>query len=530
MPRQTMLSIDVGTSSVKVALVADDGQIAATAVRPIATTELPGGGAEQDPAQIWHAVLDAGREVTRAAAELGEVAGITCTSQYFSIVPVDPNGREVGNLILWLDSRGHPYSQQILGRAEGVLEQFLATNGLFPLPTGNDSLSHALFLQHERPEIYRRAACFLEPMDFITARLSGRCTASACSAFSQILTDNRDPDHVCYDDNLLRMSGLDRDKLPPLIESGSIVGGLMPEAAEQLGIATGTPVFAGINDTQAAAVGTGTFIHARGGINVGTTCQVLAFVDSLRADLTSNVFSMPSPHPGRYVVMAENGLGGRLLQHFLENLVFADDALARHSTNDAFAGVEEALASSPAGANKLLYLPWLTGSQTPTAIPSMRGGFLNMSLATNRADMLRAVIEGITLSLRWQLPATEALCGESFAELGFAGGGAQSRQWAQTVANIMDRPVVQMAEPRHVTNRATAFLAFERLGTVDRDQHPTFCPIAARFEPRAETRATYDLLFDQFGEIFERTGPIFRALNPETIDYEALDSTTTSEE
>jgi xylulokinase len=418
MRRKHILAIDLGSSSVKVAAVAEDGEIVAATASPVETLRIDGGGSEQDAEAIWRATVAAAREVL-AGVDRDSVAGVTCDSQYFSVVPVDAEGRPLANLIFWLDSRGAPYANAILGGA-GAFQTWLTTHGLFPLPSGNDSLSHALFIKHERPQLYERTAAFLEPADYLVARLTGVCASNPCTAFAQVLTDNRDLGAVRYDEDLLRMSGLDRDKLPALLECGDPVAPLRADVAGELGLAPSTPVFGGVNDTQALSVGTGVFRRGVVGINVGTTCQVLAFADSLRADLDTNLFCMPSPLPGRYALMAENGLGARLLDHFLGNVVFAGDGLADHRRADWYAGVETALAATPAGSNGLLYLPWLNGAQTPRADAAMRGGFLNLSLASTRTDMLRAIVEGITYSLRWQLPAAERLCGISVEELRFA--------------------------------------------------------------------------------------------------------------
>jgi xylulokinase len=512
--RPHVLAIDLGTSSVKVALVAEDGGIAATAVEPAATLPGAGGAAEQDAEQIWSAVLAAATCVLRArGAAARDVAAITCDAQYFSVVPVGIDGRPLANLLLWHDTRGARYSRALHRAHPDALRRWLEINGLFPLPSGSDSLSHLLFVREERPDVYERTAAFLEPADYVVARLTGRCTANPCTAFAQLLTDNRDLSAVRYDEELLAMAGVDRGVLPELVECGAPVGPLLPEVATALGLSPETPVLSGMNDTQAVSIGTGVFRSGHGGINVGTTCQVLAFTDALRADLDNNLFTMPAPFPDRYTLMAENGLGARLVDHFLHNIAFACDNLADHRTTDPYAGLEAALAAAPAGSGGVLYLPWLNGSQTPRASAAMRGGFLNMSLATTREHLLRAVIEGITYSLAWQVPAAERLCGTAFSELRFAGGGARSAQWAQTIADVANRPVLQMAEPLFLNNRATAFHAFVRLGRVGLDDVDTFCPAGARFEPRAEHRGLYDQLSGQFQAAYEQTRPIFEALN-----------------
>jgi xylulokinase len=465
-----VLSIDLGTSGPKVALVDAGGEIAASAASSVQTHLIPPDGAEQDLDEIWGAIRSAVQQVVEEAGRpIDRIVGVNIAAQFSSIVPVGPDGRSLMNLVLWMDGRGAPYARGIYQEHPDALTKWLDIHGVFPLPSGLDSLSHMLWVQKERPDIYERTHKFLEPVDFVTARLTGSYTANACTAFMMLLTDNRQLDAVHYDDDLIAMSGLDRDKLPDLVPILSEVGHVLPAVAEELGLAPRTPVFSGVNDTQAVAVGTGTFQQGHGGINIGTTSQVLAHVGFKRTDIEHEIVSTPSPIPGRYVALAENGLGAKTLDHFLRNVAFAGDALADHSAEDPFAQVEDVVGDVPPGSGNLLFLPWLAGSQAPSANPNARGAFLNISLDTTRAHMVRAILEGVAFSLRWLLPAVETFAEQDFDQLRFAGGAALSDQWSQILADVMDRPVLQLEDARYTINRAAAFLAFERLGLAGMD-------------------------------------------------------------
>jgi len=509
-----VLSIDLGTSGPKVALVGASGEIAASAARSVQTHLIPPDGAEQEPEEIWSAIKSAVQQVVKDAGRpADQIVGVSIASQFSSIVPVGRDGQSLMNLILWMDGRGAPHARGIYQEHPGALTKWLDVHGVFPLPSGNDSLSHMLWVKQERPAIYQQTHKFLEAMDFVTARLCGSYTANACTAFMMLLTDNRQLDAVRYDDELVAMSGLDREKLPDLVPVLSCVGTVCQDVAEELGLTPRTRVFSGVNDTQAVAVGTGTFERGRGGINIGTTSQVLAHVGFKRTDVQNQIVSSPSPIPGRYVALAENGIGAKGLDHFLRNVVFASDALADHSADDVFGRVEEIVREAPPGSGSLLFLPWLTGSQAPSSNPKVRGGFLNLSLNTTRAHMVRAILEGVAFSLRWLLPAVERFAEQEFDELHFAGGGALSDEWSQILADVMNRPVLQLEDSRHVINRAVAFLAFERLGLVELDDFPKLCRVKRSYEPRPETRGVYDRLFEQFVASFEQNRPIFEALN-----------------
>lgn len=514
-PDTHVLSIDLGTSGPKVALVGEDGRIAAATARGVETLRLEGGGAEQDPEAVWTAVVDAVREVTRRAALPPEaVAAVSVASQYSSLVPVDAEGRPVGPLVLWMDGRGAGAARRLHAEHPEAGPLWIDRHGVVPLPSGNDSLSHAMWLRDARPGVWARAHALLEPMDYLTARLTGRPTANACSAFMMLLTDNRDPDRVHWDEELVSIAGIAREKLPALVPVLSPVGPVRAELARDLGLSPRTSVLAGINDTQAVAVATGTFRPGVGALNSGTTSQILAHVDAKKTDLANEIVSAPSPVPGRYVALAENGVGAKALDHFLGQVAFARDALADHATSAPFAAVEAAAREAPVASGGLLFLPWLTGTHAPHADPHVRGAFLNVSLGTTRSHMLRSILEGVALSLRWLLPAVEDFAGTRFDTLGFAGGAAVSDLWSEIMADVTGRPVRQLADARHAINRATALLAFRELGACKLEDLERFCPDRQTYRPEPSRAEAYDRHFEVFLAALEHNRPVFEALNP----------------
>jgi xylulokinase len=509
-----ILSIDLGTSGPKVALVGQNGSLAATAARPVQTHLLAPDGAEQDPREIWNAVLSAAKQVLHEGGRAAEsVAGISCDGQYFSIVPVDRDVEPVMNLILWMDGRGRGLSRRVYARHPDAFETWVEIHGLMPLPSGSDSLSHILYVQEECPGVHARTYKYLEPVDFLIAKLTGVCSSNVCTAFPLLLTDNRDLSRCDYDQQLIAMAGIDASKLADLLPVNARAGTLRPAIAAELGLPATTPVFAGVNDTQAAAIGTGTFRMGRGAINIGTTSQVVSHVGGKKSDLANALVSMPSPIAGRYMVMAENGLGGKPLDHFLRQVAFARDALADHAVADPFAGVEAAVHGVPPGSAGLMFLPWLNGAQAPISESKARGGFLNLSLSHSRAHMVRSILEGVACNMRWVLPAVESFAEQRFDELLFSGGGAMSDAWAQIMADVMDRPVAQLADARYVNNRGAAFLAFVELGVLGLGDVDTLCPIKKRYAPQPAHREMYDTMFSQFLAAFAQNRPIFEALN-----------------
>jgi sugar (pentulose or hexulose) kinase len=208
--------------------------------------------------------------------------------------------------------------------------------------------------------------------------------------------------------------------------------------------------------------------------------------------------------------MAEGGLAGKALEFVLEKLIYASDALGDHRVDDPFARLDTVVAATPPGADGVIFLPWLTGVWSPAGDPHARGAFLNLGLSTTRAHLARAALEGVACQLRWMLPHIEALTGRRHDELVFGAGGACSDEWAQILADVCDRPVRQLAEPRLTNCRGAALLAFHRLGLAELTAADARLVFRRRYEPRVEHRGVCDDLAGRFILAHERLGPVFR--------------------
>jgi xylulokinase len=223
---------------------------------------------------------------------------------------------------------------------------------------------------------------------------------------------------------------------------------------------------------------------------------------------------MPAPYPGQYVVCAENGLGGKVLEHVLRNLVYATDELGDHRADEPFAALDLALAATTAGAGGVMFLPWLGGASAPQGGSGMRGGFVNMSLETTRRDLTRAVVEGVAHNLRALIPPVEAFTGNAIAEIALVGGAARSRAWCQVLADVLDRPIVAPSAPDVAIARATALLALQRSGALTRaelDHEPGAA--AQRFEPDPAHRSLFADRHEQFEAAYSALLPISEALS-----------------
>lgn len=512
MSADAALGIDVGTTNVKVVLLDGDGELASTAHRQL-TSHTDGEIGEQDASATWEAVQAAVREVTSgAAAVAASVRSIGVCSQYSSIVPVDEAGDPVAPMVMWTDKRGTDHSFELLMSSDDAMEIWVDRHGIPPVG-GGLSLAHMLHLQRDRPDVHERTVTWLESMDFVNMRLTGEVAANQGTMFMSELCDNRTLGATDYDPLLVEMSTLDADRLPRLRGFDEPVGTLSPSVAAELGLPTDAVVYGGVNDTVAAAVATGAFRDGHGGLSIGTTSVLIDTLGDKRADLDHELLSMPSPFPDTYVLWAENGIGGRALEHILTDVVHAVDVLADHTTDDEFARLDAALESVPAGSGGVMFLPWLNGSLSPSSSPTMRGGFINMSIETKRADMVRAVAEGVAHNLAWLLPHAENFTGKQMDEIAFLGGAARSAQWCQILSDVLGRPVCPVPQADWAVARGVADLARFRHGDLDRSELEGGVAPVARYEPNESNQDLYGSMQQQFVAAFEALRPIHEALN-----------------
>jgi xylulokinase len=337
-------------------------------------------------------------------------------------------------------------------------------------------------LREFHPDAYRSAAAFVEPMDYVNARLTGRIGATQSTAFGQLVCDNRTWGLTDYDPDLVAATGLDPDKLAPLLPMNGIVGSVTTATAAELGIAEGTPVTTGTIDSITSAIGSGALTARDASVIVGTTSVMVTHIDEHRCDLGAGILAVPSPLTGKYYVLAENGVGGRALEWAMRLLGYGEDF-------DLAVGDAETIDPLADGVH---FLPWLLGSIAPRPNDDVRGAFGGLSLHHDRRHLVRAVMEGVALNLAWLRPAFESFVGHDFGSVRFGGGGAQSDLWAQILADALDRPVHQLEEPRATNARGAAFLAFSTLGMLSIDDVPSLLRVRAVREPDAANREGMD--------------------------------------
>ncbi len=517
-----VLAVDLGTGGPKVAVLSADGRIVAHAFGPVGLELTEDGGAEQSPEDWWQAVVNSARQALAESGVAAErVVGIGCTSQWSGTVPVGDDGIAIGPAIIWMDSRGARAVREtvrgalnVQGYSASKLARWVRRTGGIPSLSGKDPVGHIHFLRSERPDVYRAAAVFLEPVDYLNLRLTGLARASHDSITVHWVTDNRDVRAVAYDEQLVELAGLERSTLPELVPTGSVLGGLAPDTAAELGLLAGTPVVAGTGDLHSAAVGSGAVADFDGHLYIGTSSWVSCHVPFKKTDALTNIASIPSGLPGRYLIADEHETGGACLTWLRDNVLFPSDPLGpRNAPDDIFATLNDLAASVPAGAHGVLFTPWLNGERSPVDDHTIRGGFHNLSLSSTRSDMVRAVFEGVALNSAWLLGAVEKFTKKPFGSLAFVGGGANSDLWSQIHADATGRTIRQVADPVLANVRGAGLLTLLALGHLSVADIPGTVAVKATYEPDPEMSALYGGLLKEFVNLYDKTKGIHKRLN-----------------
>lgn len=507
------LAIDLGTGGPKVGLVSLTGELAWHGFAPVATQLGFDGGATQDADQWWEAIVALTHDALAAEVVAPEaVVAVSITGQYASTVAVDGTGAPVDDAMLWMDTRGRPHARKRFGgRAAGYDPRAIATwvrrSGGAPSLNGADPIGQRLYLQAERPDVVERARWMLEPIDQLTMRFTGVATATPASMAAAWLIDTRNPSRYAYDPNLIKRSGVDAHQLPPLGRSNRHVGRVLPSVARKLGLVDGVRVVAALPDLHTGALGSGAVRRHQAHLAISTSSWISAPVDAKKTDIVHQIATVPGIGADDYLVIDNHEVGGLALSWFRDNVW-------QHGPDvPGYDEITGAAATVPAGSGNVLFTPWLKGERSPIDDARARGGFHNLSLGTGRAELARAVLEGVAYNSRWLHEAVEKFTSVSLDPIRIIGGGAQSDLWCQIHADVMNRTIERPVDPMHANLRGAGLAAGVAAGRIAVDEVSELVLLERTFTPDPTTRATYDRLFEQFPKRYHADKAMFRRLN-----------------
>jgi xylulokinase len=495
-----LLGIDVSTTASKALLLDETGRVkgSATTDHPLSTPRA--GWSEQDPADWWQSVRRSIRAVMeRTGVTAAEIVGVGLTGQMHGLVLLDAHGEVLRPCILWNDQRTAAECAQITDQVGR--ERVLRVTGNPVLP-GFTAPKIAWVARHE-PEVFGRAARVLLPKDYIRYRLTGEFVSDVSDASGTSLLD---VGARTWSDEMLRTLEIPRAWMPEVTESPEISARLSADGARATGLAEGTPVASGAGDNAAAAVGTGIVRPGQVLVSVGTSGVVFAPQAEFRPEPEGRLHAFCHAVPGQWHLMG-------VMLSAAGSLRWYRDALAGDGgEGPSFDALVQEAARAPAGAEGLLFLPYLSGERTPHPDPDARGAWIGLSLRHGRAHLTRAVLEGVSYGLRDSVELMKGL-GLDVGEVQAVGGGASSPVWRQILADVLDVGISTSAAAVEGAAQGAALLAGVGIGMFDS------VDAAARMlgGPVEHTRpgpaaAIYHAYYPRFRALYPALAPEFRQL------------------
>ncbi len=494
MTRRLLMGIDVGTTGLKVVVADADGTLLAQCGEEYATRYPQPNWAEQDPEAWWRACCAVTpRALAMAGARAEEVAGIGVSGQGVGVVAVDAAGKPLRPAMIWLDRRSDAQCARL--RESVSEEEVTAING-----ARIDSFYLApkwLWVKEREPEVYRRTAAVLQSNGYLVQKLTGARRLAVSDGPMTLFFDAAKLD---YHAGLAARMGIDLDQMPDIASCSEVVGTVTREAAAACGLAAGTPVVAGAVDGTAAAVEGGLLEDGDATEMTGQSTVVL--ICSSRPYLGRDLISLVHGVPGKYLAVGGSTAAGGSLRWWRDQLADAERARGLEEGRDPFQVLDQVAAGSPAGANRLVFLPYLYGERSPIWDTDARGVFFGLSLSTAKADMVRAILEGAAFGLRHNIEAAAA-AGFHVKTLNCVGGGARSPLWNQIKADVLGIPV---RLPAAASGAAMGDVMMAGVGVgVYRDfaaAKAAVFRVTREFQPNATNRRVYDDLYRVYLDLY----------------------------
>src|SRR3954470_7399577 len=433
------LGIDIGTSGTKTLAINDRGKILAHAMATYPCYHPKPLWSEQDPEDWWQATVKTVRAVVKKAKlKPADVRAIGLSGQMHGSVFLDKNNRVVRRALLWNDQRTAAECEEIERRAGGrkKLIEMVAN----PALTGFTA-PKILWLRNNEPKNFDKTVKVLLPKDEIRRRLTGEFAAEVSDASGMLLLDVV---HRRWSKELLSNLELDARLLAPCYESDEVTGRLSADVAKLLGLSADCMVVGGAGDCAAGAVGNGIVRPGVLSTSIGTSGVVFVHSETPQVDPQGRVHTFCHAVKGKWHMMGVTLAAGGSLQWFRNAVCKTLMTEAKKRKIDAYDVLTEEAAVTPPGAEGLLFLPYLAGERTPHADPNARGAFVGLTMAHTRGHMTRAIMEGVTYSLRDCLEIIEER-GVSVKQVRASGGGAKSPFWRQMQADVFGKTVVTMA-------------------------------------------------------------------------------------
>lgn len=491
------LSLDVGTTSVKAAAIAEDGREIATARAGYPTQRPFPRWVEHDPSDWWRSTCEAVCALLAHDGVVTEaVRGVGLSGMAATHVLLDEADRVVRPAILWQDTRATDEAAELVERlgAGRIRRAFAAELSL----TASAQAARMLWLARHEPDRWARTACVLGAKDYLAWRLTGEKASdpTSVSGFASLIDGTLDP-------AMAEATQTDPARLPPIRAPHEVMGRVCRHGAEATGLPAGTPVVTGMMDSWCAMLGSGVR-QAGDAFDTAGTAEVVGLAGTRATGLRSAAAIYRLPFlTGVDVIYGVTQCGTDALTWFVERFAPADADARRgrsQGAGGAYAALNERAAAIPPGSEGVLFLPYLEGERSPFSDVLARGAFLGVHRRHSEAHFARSVLEGVAFSVRHVLEACEHEAEARAERVIVAGGGAGSQLWNRIKADVLGRPLVP-TRVRDAGSVGAAVLARAGVDELDLGSAvDTMVAFATPIEPNANDSVRYDTLYDLYRE------------------------------
>jgi xylulokinase len=423
-----LIGVDLGTTGTKTVLFDETGKIFGSVTFEYPLYQEHNGWAEQEPEDWWNAAKNSIKTVLeQSKVNPGEIKGLGISGQMHGLVMLDKDGKVLRRSIIWADQRTAKECEQI---TEAVGAKRLIEITANPALTGFTA-SKILWVRNNEPAVYAKCAHILLPKDFVRYKLTGEFATEVSDASGMQLLD---VPRRCWSDEVLEKLDIDKALLGKVYESPDVTGVVNSWASAETGLKTGTPVVGGAGDNAAAAVGTGVVRDGLAFTTIGSSGVVFAHSSSITIDPKGRVHTFCCAVPGAWHVMGVHQAAGLSLKWLRDNVCIPEMAEAGKLGVDPYVVMGTEAEKIAPGSERLIYLPYLNGERTPHLDPNCRGVFFGLSGIHHRPHLIRAVMEGVSYSLRDSISILREMHVE-ITEMMACGGGGKSPLWRQMLAD-----------------------------------------------------------------------------------------------
>jgi xylulokinase len=497
---------DLGTTGNKATLYNREGLLVGSAFQGYNTDYAQPNWAEQNPEDWWQAVCASTRQLLQQTqVKPADIACISFSGQMMGCVALDKQARPLRPAIIWADQRAVP-QERWLGERVSPGEVYQITGHRL---SSSYSVNKILWLRDNRPDIYKAAYKFVHAKDAMVARLTGAFVTDVSDASGMNLYDL---EQGRWSERIVEAAQLNPAQLPEVRPSTAVVGQVLPQVAAEVGVAAGTPVVIGGGDGVCAAVGAGVVAEGSAYNYIGSSSWIAIATKTPIIDPNQQTFTFGHAVPGLFMPTGAMQAAGASYQWTRDQLGGVQIRAAESLGISTYELMNLEAETSPPGANGLIFLPYLLGERSPRWNPKARGAFVGLTVRHTRADMMRAVLEGVTMNLRIILKAFTSQ-GATVEAMRVIGGGAQGRFWNQLLADIYGLPIHRLAVLEEATSMGAALIGGVGVGLYpDFSMSQHMNKIAKTVQPDAEAQAAYEKIYPIFEATYQALAPVFEMM------------------